>query len=98
MMTTKIKPASEIEFRVVYHWKGYIRIALPEEKKLAFLRRINHFRGSSLLAPSEGIKHILITHIRGDMVMLYEPEAIDIINYLESMISGQSLQKNGGTR
>jgi|WetSurSiteA1Bulk_404760.scaffolds.fasta_scaffold00420_5 hypothetical protein len=76
-----INNASENKYKVIYHYRGYIRIELLSPQIFYGLRRL------PLLLIAEGIKHSHMNPFAGHIVILYDPEKIDILNHLETMTS-----------
>jgi hypothetical protein len=79
-----IKNAAEIKYKVVYHYRGYIRIEFPSPQLFHGLKKSPHF------PIAEGIKHFHMNPFKGDIVILYEPDKIDILHYLETMTSNNA--------
>jgi len=76
-----IKHTSNIKYKVVYHYRGYIRIELSSPQLFHGLK------GSPLFPISKGIKHFHMPPFKGEILILYEPEKIDILHYLETLTS-----------
>lgn len=77
-----------ITFKVIHHIPGRIRLEVPAIKRLSAktLKRL-----SSIQIPA-GIKEIRPNPITGSLVIKYAPESIDIMKYIEDVISSKEIQ------
>jgi hypothetical protein len=80
-----INNASEIKYKVIYHYRGYIRIEFPSPQLFHCLKKSPHF------SIAEGIKHFHMNPFKGDIVILYDQEKIDLLHYLETMMSSNEI-------
>lgn len=84
-----------VSFKVVHHIPGRIRIAVPAAKGLTRkdAESLSHIK----LPPS--VRNIRINPLNCNMIIEYDPKAIDIMAYLRQMASSKEikdlLSKNG---
>ena len=76
---------NQIEYRVVHHIQGRIRLHVPAIKKLPMetLKKL-----STLPAP-EGIRNVQANPITGSVVINYDPKHIDITKFLQEMMADE---------
>ena len=78
-----------IDYSIVHHVPGRIRIGVPLIKELSVsdLRK----RFSAIEIP-EGIRDIRPNPITGTVVISYDPGMINILEYLENVAAGRDFQ------
>ncbi len=76
-----------VEYKVVHHVPGRIRLHAPIIKKLpiATLKRL-----ADLPVP-EGINNVSANPVTGSIVIAYDPALVDILEYLKGMMTNREL-------
>lgn len=77
----------QIEYRVVHHVHGRIRLQAPAIKKLS----IKTLKKLSDLPIPDGIKNVHANPITGSIVIIYDPEKMNITEYLKKMMTDEEL-------
>ncbi len=83
-----------INYRVVHHVPGRIRVQVPIIKKLS-VATLEKLAGIPL---PEGIKDIRANPITGSLVITYDPDHVDIEKYLEKMTTDSEITSTIGMR
>jgi len=83
---------SEIPYKIILYSKGCVKVQMPSLKGLSWLGLLKKFKRSSLLLPS-GIKNINLDQFKGTVLITYDPDKIDILEFLESMSSNTELKE-----
>ncbi len=83
---------SEIPYKIILYSKGCVKVQMPSLKGLSWLGLLKRFKRSSLLLPS-GIKDINLDQFKGTVLITYDPDKIDILEFLESMSSNTELKE-----
>ncbi len=78
-----------IIYKVIHHVPGRIRIEIPGFKGLS----MEDFKQLSAIPIPSGIKDVSPNPFTGRLVIIYEPEKIDILEYIKSMASNSVVQK-----
>jgi hypothetical protein len=78
-----------IGYKVIHHVPGRIRIEIPAIKGLS----METLKQLSVIPIPAGIRDVRPNPFTGTMVIIYEPENIDILEYIKSMASNPELQK-----
>lgn len=90
---------SAIAYKILYHERGYLRLEVPSIRKLSWSFLFKNFKKSPPFPIPTGIKDLHVNPFKGNVVIIYEPEVIDIIEYLKSMASDPDVKKIiGGER
>jgi hypothetical protein len=74
-----------IDYKILYHEKGYIRLEVPSLKKLSWSFFFMNLKKAVSFPIPLGIKDFHINPLKGDIVITYEPGGIDIIKYIKTM-------------
>jgi hypothetical protein len=82
----------QISYKVLYHTKGYIRLEMPLLKKLSWSYLYNNFKKSSRFPIPSGIKNYHLNPINGSMVIAYEPDNINILEYIKNMATDPDIK------
>jgi len=82
-----------ISYRIIHHIPGRIRIEVPAIKNLSISGLLQKSKQFSAIPIPEGIKDIRPSPFSGSVVITYEPEKIDIIEYIKNMASSMEMQK-----
>jgi hypothetical protein len=75
----------DISYKVLYHFKGYIRIELSAIKTHSWtylLKNIN----KSLASHTPGIKNFYFNPITGNMVITYKPDDINVLEFIKEWL------------
>ena len=78
-----------IGYKVIHHVPGRIRIEIPVIKGLS----VEAFKQLSAIPIPDGIRDVNPNPFTGSLVIIYEPEKIDILEYIKSMASNSVVQK-----
>ncbi len=76
---------SSITYKILYHERGYIRLEVPAIRKLSWSFLYENFKKSPPFPVPSGIKDLHVNPFKGNIVIIYEPEDIDIVGYIKSM-------------
>lgn len=79
--------STEIVYKVIFHTKGYIRLEVPSLRKLSWSYLYANFKKSPPFPLPSGIKDFQVHPFKGDIVIRYEPDVIDIISFIKKMAS-----------
>lgn len=77
-----------IDYSIVHHVPGRIRIGLPLIKELSISDLLKRF---SAIEIPEGVKGIRPNPITGTVLISYDPKTINILKYLADMATGKDL-------
>lgn len=77
-----------IIFKIIHHVHGRIRLEVPAMKGLpaGALKRL------SFIPIPAAIKDIRPNPVTGSLVIKYDPESIDIMKYIEDVVSHKEIQ------
>lgn len=78
-----------IEYSVVHHVPGRIRLHVPLLKKID-LRRVKS-SGEMKIPSAEGIIRVRPNPITGSLIIEYDPSAVDIEDYVRRLVSDEDL-------
>lgn len=88
-MTVSIQSAERkkaaLEYKILYHKNGYIRLEIPSLRKLAWSIFFTSFRKTLPFNLPPAIKNFHVNPLKGSVVIIYEPEKIDILDYIRKM-------------
>ncbi len=84
---------SPITYRILYHDNGYIRLEVPSLKSLSWMFLYMNFKKSPPFPIPGGITDMHVNPIHGSIVIKYEPNDIDILNYVKKMSSDPDVKK-----
>ena len=84
----------EMSYKILYHVKGYIRLELPSLKNLSWSFMFKNLKKSPLFPIPSGINHFHVNPVSGSIVIMYDPDAIDIFEYLEKIASDPAVKKS----
>lgn len=84
---------TEISYKILYHVKGYIRLEVPCLKKLSWSYFFKNFKKAPPFSIPPGINHFHVNPMSGSIVIMYNPDAIDIFEYFEKMASDPEVKK-----
>ncbi len=76
-----------ISYRIIHHIPGRIRIEVPAIKNLSMPELLQMSKQFSSISIPEGIEDIRPNPFSGSVIITYEPEKIDIIEYIKNMVS-----------
>lgn len=80
-----------IAYDIVHHIAGRIRLKVPLIRKLVFAKNIpDHIKDLSFISLPSGIKDIRANPFAGSLVITYEPEEIDVLEFIKSTIDSLS--------
>jgi hypothetical protein len=79
--------SAEIVYKVIFHTKGYIRLEVPSLRKLSWSYLYANFKKSPPFPLPSGIKDFHVNPFKGNIVIRYEPENIDILHFIKNMAS-----------
>ncbi len=84
---------STIDYEVLYHDKGYISLQVPSLKKLRLLFLFRDFKKTLPFPLPAAIKDFSINPLNGNLVIVYNPDEIDILEFIDEMANNPNLQK-----
>jgi hypothetical protein len=79
-----------ISYKILFHTKGYIRLEVPALKRLSWAYLYKSFKKPPLPV-SSGIKNFHLNPSTGSMVITYEPDSINILEYIKNMASNADI-------
>lgn len=80
-----------IAYDIVHHIAGRIRLKVPLIRKLVLAKNIpDHIRNLSFISLPSGIKNIRANPFAGSLVITYEPDEIDVLEFIKSTIDSLS--------
>jgi hypothetical protein len=82
---------SAIFYKVLFHTRGYIRLEVPTLKRLSWSYLYKNFKTSSPFPLPAGIKNFHLNPLTGSMVIYYEPDSINILEYIKNMASNADI-------
>jgi hypothetical protein len=87
-----------IAYDIVHHIAGRIRLKVPLIRKLVFAKNIpDHIKDLSFISLPSGIKDIRANPFAGSLVITYEPDEIDVLEFIkvtfDSISSNAEIQK-----
>ena len=87
-----------IAYDIVHHIDGRIRLKVPFIRKLIGVRNLpEHIKNLSFISVPSGIKDIRANPFAGSLVIIYEPEEVDVIEFIkttfDSISSNAEIQK-----
>ena len=74
-----------IFYKILFHARGYIRVEVPALKRLSWSYVYKNFKKSLPFPLPSGIKNVHVNPLSGSMVISYEPDSINILEYLKNM-------------
>jgi hypothetical protein len=83
----------DISYRILYHFKGYMRLEVPAIKKLSWAYLLKNIKKSHASPVPPGIKNFHLNPITGSMVITYKPDDINILEYIKRMPWNFDLQE-----
>lgn len=89
----KSKEDSVIPFRILYHEKGYMRLEVPSLKRLPWMFHFMCLKKSPPFPVPAGIKDFQINPGEGNIIITYESDRIDILQYIKKMASDPAIVK-----
>ncbi len=75
-----------ISYSIVHHVSGRIRLKVPFLRKLAFVTLMDipdNIKNFSFISLPEGIKNIKPNPLTGSIIIEYEPDAVNIMEFIE---------------
>ena len=76
-----------IAYDIVHHIAGRIRLKVPLMRKLVFAKNLpDHIKDLSFISLPSGIKDIRANPFAGSLVITYEPEEINVLEFVKSTI------------
>lgn len=82
-----------IEYKVVHHVPGRIRLHVPIIRDLP----ISTLKKLSTLPVPEGVKNVSANPITGSIVITYDPQLVDIMKYVKNMVTNEQVLTTIGT-
>lgn len=80
-----------IAYDIVHHIAGRIRLKVPLIRKLVTARNLpEHIKNLSFISIPSGIKDIRANPFAGSLVITYEPDEIDVLEFIKSTIDSLS--------
>ncbi len=81
--------------KIIYHDDilGYVRLEAPLVKKLSWDYSYRNLKKSSAFMSSCGIKDIHLNPFNGNIIIRYEPNNVDILDYIKEISSETGFQK-----
>ena len=76
-----------IAYKIAYHIPGRIRVEIPALKSLSFMELRKVAEKLQAIPVPAGIRKVRPNPLNMSLVIIYEPENIDIIRYINEMIS-----------
>jgi hypothetical protein len=76
-----------INYRVVHHVPGRIRVQVPIIKKLS----VATLKKLAEIPIPEGIKDVRANPVTGSLVITYDPDHVDIEKYLRKMMTDNEI-------
>ncbi len=76
---------AHLNYKILYHKSGYIRLEIPSLRKLAWSVFFTRFRKTLPFTVPPAIKDFHVNPLKGSVVITYEPEKIDILDYIRKM-------------
>ena len=80
-----------IFYKVLFHARGYIRLEVPILKRLSWSYLYRNFKKSPPFPLHSGIKNVHLNPLSGSMVIAYEPDSINILDYIKNMASNPDM-------
>lgn len=81
-----------LDYKILYHKSGYIRLEIPSLRKLAWSMFFTRFRKTLPFTLPPAIKDFHVNPLKGSVVITYEPEKIDILDYIREMAADSIVQ------
>ncbi|HJW86078.1 MAG TPA: hypothetical protein VJ440_05545 [Candidatus Brocadiaceae bacterium] len=76
-----------IAYDIVHHIAGRIRLKVPLMRKLVFAKNLpDHIKDLSFISLPSGIKDIRANPFAESLVITYEPEEINVLEFVKSTI------------
>lgn len=86
--TVSRKDFKVITFKIIHHVPGRIRIEVPAMRGLS----VRTLKRLSFIPIPAGIKDVRPNPVNGSLVIKYDHEKIDIIKYIEDVVSSKEIQ------
>jgi len=83
----------EIQYRILYHDKGYIRLEVPTIRRLSLTYLFENFRKAHPFPVPSGITNFYVSPLTGSIVITYKPDDIDILAYIDRMASSPDIRE-----
>jgi hypothetical protein len=84
---------SGISYRILYHNKGYIRLEMPIIRRLSLTYLFENLRKAHPFPVPPGIKNFYVNPLTGSIVITYELEDINILEYVDRMASSPDIRE-----
>jgi len=94
------KQHADLTYKIVYHKNGYIRLEVPLLKKLSWSFLFMTFKKTPPFPLHAAINDFHVNPLTGNLVINYDPDRIDILDYIQKMASDptmKSLMKGSGS-
>jgi hypothetical protein len=78
---------ADLAYKILYHKKGYIRLAVPSLKKLSWSLLFTTFKNTPPFQLPAAINDFHVNPLTGNLVINYESEGIDILDYIQKIAS-----------
>lgn len=84
---------SAVAYKILYHERGYLRLEVPSIRKFSWTFLFTNFKKSPPFPIPAGIKDLHVNPFKGSIVIIYEPEDIDIMGYIKNMATDPDIKK-----
>ncbi len=80
-----------IAYDIVHHIAGRIRLKVPLIRKLVFAKNVpDHIKDLSFISLPSGIKDVRANPFAGSLVITYEPDEVDVMEFIQSTVASLS--------
>jgi hypothetical protein len=92
LLAKRLMENSAISYKILYHKNGYIRLEVPSIKKLSWSLLFMNVKNPPFTIPL-GIKDFHLNPLKGNIVITYEPDNIDILKCIGKMASDPEIRR-----
>lgn len=93
MLENDAKKAASLSYKILYHGNGYIRLEVPSLRKLAWSLFFSTFKSAFPFALPSAIKRFDANPLTGNIIIAYDPNDIDILDFIEKMAGDPEILK-----
>jgi hypothetical protein len=83
---------ADLAYKILYHKEGYIRLDVPSLKKLSWSFLFTTFKKTPPFLLPAAINDFHVNPLTGNLVINYEPDGIDILDYIQKMASDPKVE------
>jgi hypothetical protein len=83
-----------IPYRILYHFTGYIRLEIPSLKKLSSFFMFKNLKTYPAFPIPDAIKAFHVDTLNANIIIQYEPEKIDILDYINNLALDSATKKS----